>query len=522
MNYKIFSAISEGTKGNLIEVDVCVLNGIPQISITGLADQTVREAKERLLAAFHNNGIRLPNKRYIVNLSPNELKKEGGHLDLPIGLALVLSAKSSFMENEPMLKIGALGAVNIDGSLQETVKIFGLVETLQNECDVVVVPEASKSIKHYFPSAIILGVKTFKSLLELIEGASVETLRQISQYQLESMRVEDGSASTANVISTDLDYKQVMGHEIAKQAVVYAVAGKHHLLFYGPPGCGKSMLLKRIPSIQPQRPREGVYENKRDASLLGFSDFNSMQGIQEPFRMLHSHMSLSALIGGRRGSVAGELFLANNGVVFMDEMPEFKRDVLEGLRGPLEDRRLHLAKVNYKADLQAAFTLVATANPCPCGYSGYSEECSCNAADIKRYFSKISEPLMDRFDIKLRLSYAKVTSTEMVNSATSESPINSEEMKKWIEQIREWQYKRFRSENYFNAYMEGLDLFERTALSNEARYWLDEKKKEIGIRYSHRHFDKIIRLGRTIADYQASQTLDKKHLLEASYYNRRE
>lgn len=524
----IHSAVLRGIEAIPVEIEAYMHSGIPQIHVVGLADQTVREAKDRIIAAFQNRGYKLPNKKFIVCLNPTDLKKQGSHLDLPIALALM---KVSGMIPEYVGRIGALGAINLSGDVLETDQTFSLVESLiASGCERILIPNTCLNVSRFFPDAKLLPVSNLTEVYEMLsntacsmscktDGSGVQENSKHMQQQRESCEPYK--------LHPHLDYSQVHGQEMAKRAMMIAVAGHHHLLLYGPPGTGKTMLASRIPSIQMPLRDRNVYERLKLLSCAGQKIDVEADVMPAPYRAPHSGISLSAMLGGMQAHMLGEATLAHKGVLFLDEMPEFKRDVLEGLRGPLESGEVHLSKTAYKANVPSEFILVATANPCPCGYNGFSDRCSCNERDIQRYFSKLSGPMLDRFDLKVEVAFkGGDTALEGQESAVAPHRLKEEGLssKQMFEQIciaRACQENRYKSIEKLNGQLGPNEIAQYCQLTERADKWAAQHLKVSSGEDSLRNQFKIIKLARTIADLEASENIDKGHLIEAFYYNRR-
>ncbi len=405
---RVSTAIVHGFTTQLVSVEAHMSSGIPQINVIGLADQTIREAKDRLIIALTELGIKLGNKKFIVSLNPTDIKKQGGHLDLPMAIALL---KASKILPESRFEVGALAGVNLSGDLIETNEIFSLLSSLATSgCSYIIVPKSALYMGRFFQNIRLVGLENLSEVVTFLKknDASIEeTLKKYEEVHLNQEILRKRNALNEDTkayeeVTGNLDFFHVKGQEVAKRAIIIALAGHHHLLMYGPPGTGKSMLAYRIPSIQRTLDGKFLYEYLSLRSRAGFPlDFS--EAAKEPFRMPHSGVSLSAMLGGMHTHMLGEAVLANGGVLFMDEMPEYKRDVMEGLRGPLETGSVFLSKTHFKAELPAKFILVATANPCPCGYHGFSDRCNCSDREIQRYFSKLSGPILDIIGHKLIL-----------------------------------------------------------------------------------------------------------------------
>lgn len=526
----IYSSAAKGLETYVIDIEASMHSGIPQVNVVGLADQTVREAKDRIIAAFQNNGIKLPNKRFVVCLNPTDLRKQGSHLDLPLSLALLKS--SGLLQGAPD-GLGALGAMSLSGEIAETEQTFSLIEALvQHGCKPILIPESCIKAKRFFPNAQLIPIRNLNDVLDLY--AKPIGLASVGKSSIRDQALN--SNGTSEVSTTPLkpyeafphlDYSQVQGQERAKRAILIALAGHHHLLLYGPPGTGKTMLASRIPTVQMPLVDGFVYERLKLLSCAGHRVDSNVTSLIAPYRAPHAGVSLSSMLGGMQAHMLGEVTLAHRGVLFLDEMPEFKRDVLEGLRGPIEYGTVQLSKTGYKAEVPSSFILVATANPCPCGYHGFSDRCNCNDRDIQRYFSKLSGPMLDRFDLKVEVAFSKQGNSieanvmPLMRGDTFSEGLDSKTMFEIIHQARLSQLKRYSSGKKFNGMLGPDEIMAFCHLSTEASKWISEHFKASSGEDSLRSQYKIIKLAQTIADIEGSDKIEKVHLIEAFYYNRR-
>lgn len=531
----VSTAVSHGLGTQVVSVEAHMSSGIPQIIVIGLADQTIREAKERLVVALLEQGIKLGNRKYIVSLNPTDVKKQGSHLDLPIAIALL---KASNVLPKSDLKIGAVGGLNLSGQLTASNELFSLISELREVgCDCIIIPKSALPIKKFFKETCLVGLEHLSEVIELLsqkDEAIQEIYRNwnielsIAEYDHEDGH-EGGNESYIE-IQSELDFSHVIGQELAKRGIMIALAGHHHMLMYGPPGTGKSMLGNYIPSIQPFLEEKALYEHYMIHSRGGFP-IDYEKKVREPFRMPHTGISASAMLGGMHVTMLGEVTLAHRGVLYLDEMPEFKRDVIEGLRGPLEAGRLHLSKTQYKGEVPADFTLVATANPCPCGYHGFSDRCNCSERDISRYFSKLSGPILDRFDLKIEVAFKEELKDEKANkdheiiigesAEVRTDALGSKEMALQILKAREVQKSRYGDETLFNGTLDSKGIAKWCTMDEKALAWLNSNVKVRSGEDSMRFYNKIVKVGRTIADLEGSKVIERKHLIEAFYYNRR-
>ena len=526
----IYSSAAKGLDTYVVDIETSMHSGIPQINVVGLADQTVREAKDRIIAAFQNNGIKLPNKKFVVCLNPTDMRKQGSHLDLPLSLALL---KSAGLLREAPECLGALGAINLSGDVSETEQTFSLIEALvQYGCKPILIPKTCEKAKRFFPHAQLISIGSILDALNLFSGESNaitddDGFCKDAQVHVDEKLIPLAGISEPYTLLSHLDFGQVLGQERAKRAVLIALAGFHHLLLYGPPGTGKTMLASRIPTIQPPLVDGLVYERLKLLSRAGYQIDSESINLQAPFRAPHSGVSLSAMLGGMQAHMLGEVTLAHRGVLFLDEMPEFKRDVLEGLRGPLEYGTVQLSKTGYKAEVPSSFVLVATANPCPCGYHGFSDKCNCNERDIQRYFSKLSGPMLDRFDLKVEVAFnnhnhrAEDSLMALEPCRSINRGLDSKTMYDIITRAKHCQSRRYGSVEKFNGMLGPDEIIKWCHLSTEASEWAAAHIKTTSGEDSLRSHYKIIKLARTIADIEASDKIESMHLIEALYYNRR-
>lgn len=518
---KIFSSVFVQAVEHVIEIEIYMSGGIPQINMVGLPDQAVKESKERLVVALTQQGMALPNKRFTINFNPPDLKKQGGHLDLPIAIGLMMASGKI----QTSLQLGAMGAVNLLGEVHDFPMAFALIDALTKmKPDVIIIPIELAYLKISHQSQCIIAVKTLDDVRRLLKNKNLEELVQISQLQttqsIEAYEMVKKTTNEKSKCEVSEDFEEVKNQEIAKLALIYAVSGNHHLLMYGPPGTGKTMLARRLPTIQPNLNQTQKTEMNKRLSISNGNHHIHCETMQEPFRAPHHGSSQSAILGGMRANMVGEAALAHYGILFMDELPEFKRDVIEGLRGPIESGELNLSKALYKSTIQARFTLIATANPCPCGYHGFSSKCVCNARDIERYFAKISGPILDRFDMSLQVSYRE-NQSEMVSS-NNHSNMNSSEMFKHVERIRGIQKKRFGDELKRNGQLNLKEVKAFCLMTEEANAWFLEHVCPENHQHSYRRQYKILKLSRTIADFNDSELIEKRHIIEAFYYNKRQ
>lgn len=497
------SAAVLGVEAYIVKVECHLDNAVPPIFTTvGLPDGAVRESKERVTAALKNSGYKIPQKRTTVNLAPADIRKEGSAFDLPIGIG-ILSALG-FVPQDALEDTVLVGELGLDGALRIVKGVLPITMAARKAgYRTILVPAANG---------------TEAALVEGIQVGAVESLRDVmailnGEAALAPVKVE-GQSLLQRARATHIDFSEVKGQEHAKRAVEVAAAGGHNAILIGPPGSGKTMVAQRIPTILPMLSLEEALETTKIHSVAGSLPPGAGIIGQRPFRSPHHTISDAGLVGGGTIPKPGEVSLAHHGVLFLDELPEFHKSVLEVLRQPLEAGQVTISRAKVSVTYPASVMLVAAMNPCPCGYAtDPRNECSCTPQAIQRYMSRISGPLLDRIDIHVEVPAVKIE--ELARKQDGE---RSEVIRERVEAARERQHRRFDGEPqiFANAHMGSKALRRYCPLSAEGEDLLTSAINRLGL--SARAYDRIIKVSRTIADIAGSDTIQTPHLAEAIQY----
>ena len=502
MFVKVHTGAICGIEAVGVTVEVNVASGGLGLFLVGLPDNTIKESEQRIHAAFENSGYRLVAKKTVVNLAPADLRKEGSQYDLPIAIG-ILSATEQIvptMLDDSMF----IGELSLDGTLRPVKGVLPLVAMARD-----------KGLKRVFmphdnvaEGAVVEGIETvgIGSLVELCQIV-------MGRMPYEVAKSDIGAEEEAANETYAEDFADVKGQAYVKRALEIAAAGGHNVIMVGSPGSGKTMLARRMPTIMPPMTLDEALETTKIHSVAG--KIGTHRGLMRtrPFRAPHHLTSQVALIGGGQSPQPGEVSLANNGVLFLDEMPEFGRSVLEVLRQPLEDRHISISRAKYSVDYPANFTLIASMNPCPCGYYNHpTKECTCSPSAVHRYMAHISGPLMDRIDIHIEVVPVEIS--EMSSNQPAES---SAKIRERVTAAREIQLRRFEGLNiHCNAMMNSAMLRQFAPLSKECSMLLESAMTQLNL--SARAYDRIIKVARTIADLEGVESIAPHHISEAIGY----
>ena len=500
---KLLCATFEGIEAKSVDVELSMTKGLPSFSVVGMANIAINEAKERVKSALLNNDFTFPPKRITINLAPSDVKKEGSHFDLSMALLILLQQHEIDLENWYVF-----GELGLDGSVKENVLLYALLLSLANQgrIEKAIVPKESLPKLSKIPNIRFYGVQNLNEAVSVLEKKALDAVDNTPE-SFASHRLSIADQDYFYDQDYPEDFFEVKGQEHAKRAALIAAAGMHNILLEGSPGCGKSMIVKRLRYILPPL---------KDSEILDIAKLDTLEGQEPHFKALrpmrsphHSATQASIFGGGSHRAMIGEVGLSHHGILFFDELPHFSKSVLEALREPLEDKKIRISRVHSKVEYPTNFLFVAAMNPCPCGnLLSQSIACRCSDTQIQQYKNRLSDPFLDRIDLNVTMGSVGASDT---------STVSSQQLHKKVRAAFALQKKR--GQKQLNGGLGDAEIEKHCVLSNDANSVLEQSITRFSL--SFRSIKKVQKVARTIADLDSSETIEKRHLLEALSFRRR-
>lgn len=498
---KVYTSIPLGFDGHIIEVECAITKGLPQFDIVGMANKTISEARQRVRNAIRSSGLKWPDSRITVNLAPAELLKDGNFFDLPIAVSILI-ASGQLLPQDTDNRIFS-GELSLDGKVRPVRGIINILEAGKtNHFKEFYLPEENAAQASLIKDIKTYGIKSLTDLIATLKGQKSPKIAECAVVK--NNKTDEKSIKLA----------EIRGQELAKKALITAIAGRHNIIFSGPPGAGKTMLAHAALGLLPEMSEAEMLETTKLHSLAGeTTDIVTSR----PFRSPHHTSTILSIIGGGQKLTPGEISLAHNGILFLDELPEYPRAVLESLRQPLEDKKVSLTRANARSTYPSNFLLLATMNPCPCGFLGdKTRECKCKNFEVERYKNKLSGPLLDRIDIRINVERTK--QSDLRTTLLSEAEIDKIQnvVKNNITEAIIRQHARYKDNITYNADLTSTQIVRLIELTKPAKDLLNSASERLKL--SARSYFKVIKVARTIADLAGSNLVDTPHIIEALSY----